>query len=379
MAFNYTECIRGNFTARRSCRDQCTLDTCPLNLSFWDYRPSIPANALFLALFALSTILFLVQGAWSRRFLGFTVAMLSGCILEVLGYAGRLWAYSQPFVEVRTTTNSFFPSFGYDLGGKDVTIFGTAPQSNITSIKTNQPFLFVQNAFLIQIICLTIGPAFLAAGIYFCLSRIVLTFGAENSRIKPLSYPRIFIPCDFFSLVLQATGGGMASAATHSNRSPTAGNNIMIAGLAFQVATLFVFILLSLDFAWRTWTRMRSLGATEALDQKHAALRRSFKFQAFLVALSFATLCIFTRSVYRVAELSQGWQGHLIKTQKYFIGLEGAIVSAGVLALNFFHPGFCFQEGYTEERGAFGFGRKKKVEKVEQSGVTTPDTEAVKQ
>jgi hypothetical protein len=50
--------------------------------------------------------------------------------------------------------------------------------------------------------------------------------------------------------------------------------------------------------------------------------------------------------VYRVAELSQGWQGHLIKTQKYFIGLEGAIVAAGILSLNVFHPGICFQEAF---------------------------------
>ena len=205
----------------------------------------------------------------------------------------------------------------------------------------------------------------------------MLTFGAENSRIAPLSYPRIFIPCDFFSLVLQATGGGMASAATHANRNPTAGNNIMIAGLAFQVATLFVFIVLSADFALRTFKRTRALGSAEALDQKHHALRNSTKFKGFLVALGFATLCIFTRSVYRVAELSQGWQGHLIKTQKYFIGLEGAIVGAAVLALNAFHPGICFSEGYVEERGAFGFGRRKKAvvpgdEAKETPGQVTP-------
>jgi hypothetical protein len=76
------------------------------------------------------------------------------------------------------------------------------------------------------------------------------------------------------------------------------------------------------------------------------------------VALCFATLCIFTRSVYRVAELSDGWKGRLISTQSYFIGLEGSIVAAGILSLNAFHPGFCFQEG--SEKTGF-FGRKKNV------------------
>jgi hypothetical protein len=138
----------------------------------------------------------------------------------------------------------------------------------------------------------------------------------------------------------------MASSATHNDKSPTAGNNIMIAGLSFQVVTLVVFIVLSLDFGFKTWNRIREMGKEEALDRKHQALRESWPFKGFMVALVFATLCIFTRSVYRVAELSQGWQGHLIKTQKYFIGLEGAIVAAGILALNIFHPAFCFREGF---------------------------------
>jgi hypothetical protein len=218
-----------------------------------------------------------------------------------------------------------------------------------------------KNPFLIQIICLTIAPAFLAAGIYLCLSRIVLTFGAHNSRIAPLSYPRIFIPCDLASLLLQAAGGGLASSASHSDKDPTVGNNIMIAGLAIQVVTLLIFMVLSGDFALRTYRRSKTMGSAEALDPTHARLRGSWAFKGFLVALSFATLCIFTRSVYRVAELSEGWNGRLIKTQSYFIGLEGAIVGLAVLALNAFHPGLCFREGYDSGRGGCGCcGRRKK-------------------
>ncbi|KAI4087329.1 MAG: hypothetical protein L6R37_008331 [Teloschistes peruensis] len=114
--------------------------------------------------------------------------MVSGCILEVLGYIGRIMSYHDPFNE---------------------------------------------NGFLMQIYNLTIAPAFLAAGNYLTLSRMVETFGPENSRIKPFSYPRIFIPCDILSLVLQALGGGMASAASHSNKSPETGDHIMVTGLAF--------------------------------------------------------------------------------------------------------------------------------------------------
>ena len=34
----------------------------------------------------------------------------------------------------------------------------------------------------------------------------------------------------------------------------------------------------------------------------------------------------------------------MIKTQRYFIGLEGAVIVAAVLSLNIFHPGLCFRE-----------------------------------
>jgi len=284
---------------RNACLAHCNVDICPLDASYWDYLPSLAANGLFTALFTISLVAFSVQAALYRKYIGFSVAMISGSVLEVLGYAARVWSHEEPFSE---------------------------------------------NPFLIQIITLTIAPAFYAAGIYFCLSRIVTTFGASNSRIAPKTYPRLFIGCDILSLLLQATGGGMASVASHNGNDPSNGNHIMIAGLAFQVLTLFIFMLLAADFAWTTWKRIKALGTTEALDQTHTKLRNSFKFRGFLYALTFATLCIFTRSVYRVAELSEGWEGQLIKTQKYFIGLEGAIVAAGVLALNAFHPGFCFRE-----------------------------------
>jgi len=323
-------CYSRDFQTRRDCRDACTLETCPLKLSYWAYIPSLAANSTFTALFSISLALYLIQAVYSRRFVGFSVAMICGSILEVLGYIGRVMAHNNPFSE---------------------------------------------NGFLLQIICLTIAPAFYAAGLYFCLSRIVITFGAENSRLAPKLYPRIFIPCDFFSLVLQAMGGGMASAATHQGKNPATGNHIMIAGLAMQVFTLAIFIGLSADFALKTWRRVESLGKEGALDPTHAKLRASKRFQGFLAALTFATLCIFTRSVYRVAELSEGWTGHLISTQRYFIGLEGAIVAAGVLSLNAFHPGFCFREGYEKKEKTEKkrwFGRKKVGKEVDERSDVSP-------
>ena len=80
--------------------DKCNVNICPLDSSNWDYLPSLPANGIFIALFSLSLALYLGQGVLSRRFWGFTIAMVGGSILEVLGYAGRIMSYYKPWSQV---------------------------------------------------------------------------------------------------------------------------------------------------------------------------------------------------------------------------------------------------------------------------------------
>jgi hypothetical protein len=135
----------------------------------------------------------------------------------------------------------------------------------------------------------------------------------------------------------------------------------MIAGLSFQVLTLLVFIVCCLDFGLRTRSRYRRLGAA-AFDQGAAAqrLRGSWMFRGFLAALAIATVCIFWRSVYRVAELSRGWDGPLMYRQDLFIGFEGVMIVVASLVLNVFHPSLCFKEMMD---GQGGIGSKKKAAK----------------
>ncbi|KAG9237927.1 putative sphingoid long-chain base transporter RSB1 [Amylocarpus encephaloides] len=330
---------QSNFFANNGSRiwdiRQCTVDTCPIDSSYYFYRVSLAANATLLALFGISLISYVLTYGVTRRATAFTFALVSGVILEILGYAGRLMSWKNQWAEP---------------------------------------------GFLMQIVCLTIAPAFMAGGIYLCLRRIVYAFGPENSRISPEAYTRIFIPCDILSLVLQALGGGMASSASHQHKSTKSGDNIMVAGLSFQVATLLVFMILCTDFALRTYRRHKSLGAA-AFDQSPAftSTRNSLKFKGFLVALALATICIFWRSVYRVVELAQGWTGSLIKQQDLFIGFEGVMVVVACLALNVFNPAFAFGSGM-EGMGGLGSKRKarKNGEKSAERSASNSDGEAMK-
>ncbi|KAK2624128.1 hypothetical protein QTJ16_006762 [Diplocarpon rosae] len=291
--------------------EDCTLDTCPIDSSYYFYRISLAANATLIALFAASLSAFLLTFAVTRRATAFHVAVLCGVTLEVIGYVGRIMSWKNQWHE---------------------------------------------EGFLMQIVCLTIAPAFLAGGIYLCLRRIVYAFGPENSRIAPETYTRF------------AAGGGIASSASHQHKSTQVGDHLMVAGLAFQVFTLLIFMILCVDFALRTRQRYRSLGDAAFDQHPHfVTLRHSTKFKGFLGALALATICIFWRSVYRVAELAEGWTGSLIKRQWLFVGFEGVMVIVACWALNFFNPAFAFSEGVT---GMGGLGSKTKAKRPEREQKT---------
>ncbi|TGZ77640.1 hypothetical protein EX30DRAFT_343871 [Ascodesmis nigricans] len=225
---------------------ECNIDICPIEASFYEYRPSLALNAIPLAIFAASFLVFAAQCLWYRTWT-FWIAMGFGNVAEILGYVGRLLSWRDPFE---------------------------------------------MNPFLIQIICLTLAPAFFAAGIYLSLSRIVIIFGPHLSRIKPKNYTRLFVACDIVSLVLQGAGGGIASVDSQAYRSPQKGTNIMVAGLAFQVFTLALFISLCVEFGVRVYR-----APPESYATRFATLRGSRRFKAFLGVLLLATLCIEARSM----------------------------------------------------------------------------------
>ncbi len=60
-------------------------------------------------------------------------------------------------------------------------------------------------------------------------------------------------------------------------------------------------------------------------------------------ALFAATIFIFVRSCFRVAELKEGFDGKLANDEVTFMILEGAMIILAVISLTILHPGTCFQ------------------------------------
>ncbi|GLA75071.1 hypothetical protein AtubIFM55763_006333 [Aspergillus tubingensis] len=304
---------------------QCTLETCPMSYAHITYLPNLGGNAFYIALFAFFIPVQLYLGIRHRTW-GYLFGAICGLILEVLGYIGRIYMRHNPFID---------------------------------------------RWFIMYLVCLTIAPAFLSGAIYVSLARIVGAYTPQLSRIKQRNYSLIFISFDIISLLLQAAGGAITTSDSASEVQD--GINIMIAGLSSQVASLTLYIVICLDYAFRIYRlsarnpsppssssnmfRMANHSKHESesqdlvspsrdlvtLNPDFASLRASKRWKAFLFCQGLAVVCIYIRSCFRVAELCGGFSSHLANDQTTFMVLEGAMISIAVIAMSSWgHPGVGF-------------------------------------
>jgi hypothetical protein len=270
--------------------DNCVISVCSLDYAQIAYVPSYGGNLAYCATFG---VLLLAQMGlvWKYHVWGFFVGMICGLILEVLGYVGRI-----------------------NLSG--------------------DPFNFDQ--FVLYLVCLTIGAAFLTASVYLCLGRIVIVYGQSIPRFSPKFYTSTFIFCDLVSLVLEALGGALAAIQAAGDWSRT-GIDVMVDGLAFQVVSLTIFIILDMEFVYRARKARACNLNFDFLD-----LRRRAMFRILPHAIAVATITIYIRCILRVAELKNVFGGALANDQTAFMILEGLMIISATIALTVCHPGIAF-------------------------------------
>jgi hypothetical protein len=244
---------------------------CPLEATIYGYDPSLGANVFFAVFFALFATASFSLG-YRYRTWSYCLAMTLAGIAEVIGYIGRILLH-------------------YNAWSK--------------------------SGFNIQICCLIIAPAFNSAAIYLVLKHITLCFGEPWSRIKPRLYTYIFVSCDILSLALQAAGGAMAATSRGNEKRQTTGDELMIAGISLQVATLLCFGIAASDYIWR---RHR---ASQPLNHEAAGFVQSRMFRFFALGLVAAYMAIFVRCVYRIVEMAGGWRNAVMQNEAAFIALDG--------------------------------------------------------
>jgi hypothetical protein len=91
----------------------------------------------------------------------------------------------------------------------------------------------------------------------------------------------------------------------------------MMAGIIFQVITLVAFATLVLNYAFQTSK------AWDIVSPSAKILLLQKRFKAFLVAMTLAFLTVFTRCLYRIAEMVGGWANPIMRDETSFVVLEG--------------------------------------------------------
>lgn len=223
---------------------------CPVEATIYGYYPSLAGNIVMIAIFAICATSQVILGI-KYRLRAYPIVVFLGCLGECIGYVGRVMMHSNP----------------WDSGG-----------------------------FTMQILLIIISPSLLAAGLYLTLKHLVLHYGPQYSRLSPRFYAWLFVVCDAIGFLTQCIGGGIQASADNTDKKTLdLGNSIMVAGISFQMATMVVCGLLSLEFAYNLYRHRR-----ERKEMVRVASPKGEKgFQFYMICFVVAFLAILTRCIYR--------------------------------------------------------------------------------
>lgn len=263
----------------------------------YGYTPNAGVNMAAAVLFGISLVTCTLLSIWYRQ-RWFGTAFFIGFILETSGYVARY------------------------LSNSDPTKIGHYTQQSSS---------------------LTLAPALFMAGVYYLLAKFTVIYRPGVSRIKPLWYSYIFVSCDLLSIAIQGAGGGIAASASKDKSGSSLGVNVMIVGLAVQVFTMVLFIIFCIDFMMRVRRHKNDLNNDDIYTPEYAHIPRSRMFVPLLWAIATCTTLILARCIFRLIELSGGWDSSLMHNQVCFMIMEALVVWVGTSALAFIHPGLLFK------------------------------------
>ncbi|GAA6043649.1 hypothetical protein JCM8097_000857 [Rhodosporidiobolus ruineniae] len=240
--------------------------------------PSLAMGAVFVAIFGLSTLIHLIQIIIARR-QWYMIVMLCGGILEILGWAARIWSH-------------------YDLSSRD--------------------------AYIMQICVLVIAPTFYSAALYWAGGLLIQDVAPGRVRfLSPKWFKITFVVADVVSLVIQGIGGGMAGSAEDDDpKQLQDGSHIMLGGIIVQLVIMIFFLFYMLGFAWFARSEMRKSGT---------------RLQVMWAALVVASCAVIIRGGYRTAELNEGFRGELAENERTIL-LDAIPVAITTVILNIVHP-----------------------------------------
>ncbi|PIA95143.1 hypotheticalsprotein [Cercospora beticola] len=252
----------------------------------YGYTPALAVGVLGVVLFFIAAVAHLYLLIRHRTW--YFTPMLVGTIMEIVGYTFRL----------------------------------LSSQQNPYSV----PYFVIQYFFIV------VAPVLFSAAIYTIVSVMINIYGREFAPLPPKAVLGIFITCDIVATIVQVAGAALVGVAYSNQKDPTTPNNILLAGLAFQVFSFAVFLVIL------TWTLVKARKSPERINA------------GFVVGLVMATLAVYLRTVFRLAETAEGLMATLSTHEVYFGCLEFAPIVVAVFIFTYWHPGRWLKSGVLAER-----------------------------
>lgn len=221
-----------------------------------------------------------------NRYLGVMIPFTIGLAMECIGYIGRAMGHSDP----------------QNLG-----------------------------AYILQSLCLLLGPTFMAASIYMLFGEIVKTLDASHLSIIPITkLTKIFVAGDILSLLLQSGGGGLMALSSKADF----GEKLVIGGLTVQLIFFGCFMVCVVLFFLKC-----SRYPTKLANLSSSLSRYMNNWKVHLLLLVIASLLIFARSIYRLLEFVEGRDGKLMSSEEYLFLLDSLFITfAALTLLSFYTP-----------------------------------------
>ncbi|KAI0318696.1 RTA1-like protein [Amylostereum chailletii] len=187
--------------------------------------------------------------------------------------------------------------------------------------------------YIVEYLFVVLSPCAFIAADYILLGRLARHVNAgQYLVIRPERVMITFLISDIVTFLIQAAGGGVSIGANSADVAKT-GSNIFLGGLVIQLVSFVTFTAVFLLFLYRvrkfepkTWAR-------------DAGLPWYHDWRALVGAMLLSCVGIIIRSVYRVIELSQGFEGPIARSERLFYGLDTLPLFIAVVVYVPFWPG----------------------------------------
>ncbi|KAF8138532.1 RTA1-like protein [Boletus edulis] len=184
---------------------------------------------------------------------------------------------------------------------------------------------------IVEYMFIVLSPCAFIAADYVLFGRLAKHISCSTHVLLPVQkLTFVFVSSD-------PPGGGLS--VTHNQAQRQRGSHIFLAGLVLQLVSFTLFSGIYVRFLYRVYTLERGVWERDKAEPWYRDWR------TLAVTLTISCIGILIRSGYRVAELSQGFQGYLATTEAFFYTLDTLplVIATSVYVL--FWPAWFIKDG----------------------------------